>query len=209
VPPEDLILRARVHRFEHLGRGGIAHREAVEIVHSDGVVRAPQRARQRGAQTYGAHRGRFACFGRKRAIQPAIGGRFQAGCSRFHVILRVEVGARGVGRSGGMDDGELLAIPQRLQRRERRVQAEEAIEIDAESPAGLGHRDGGAQVVIALFAVRHHDVQSIGGAALEDGDEYFFAAARRVVGKSRPLQPEWSGADADHGQRGVTKKNSA
>ena len=61
------------------------------------------------------------------------------------------------------------------------MQAEETIEIDdrirsVDIGGGAGNGDGGAEVVVALFAVRDHDVEAIRRAALEDGDEHFFAA---------------------------------
>ena len=70
-----------------------------------------------------------------RASQPS-GGALHAGRSRFHVVLRVEVRARGVGRAAGVDHGEPARVPQRLERRQRRVQAEEAVEVER----GLGAR---------------------------------------------------------------------
>ena len=63
---------------------------------------------------------------------------FTPGVRGLHVVLRVEVRARAVGRAGGVDDGELLRVPQRLERREPRVQAEEAVEIDR----AVGARSG-------------------------------------------------------------------
>ena len=42
------------------------------------------------------------------------------------------------------------------------------------------NRDGGPHLVVALLAVRHHDVQAVGRAALEDGDQNLLARGRRV-----------------------------
>ena len=101
-----------------------------EVLHRDSAVRAAQGARQGRPKADGAHRRDFARHLRQRAIQPAVGGGLQAGRAGLHVILRIEVRARGIGRAGGVHDREMLLIPQRLQRRERRMQPEEAVEID-------------------------------------------------------------------------------
>ena len=50
------------------------------------------------------------------AVQPAIFGGFHAGRAGFHEILRVEMRARGIGRAGGVHDGEMTLLPQRLER---------------------------------------------------------------------------------------------
>ena len=60
------------------------------------------------------------------------------------------------------------------------MQAEEAVEIDgcvfcAIAAVGPRDGDGGAQLVVGLLAVRHHDVQPVGRAALEDRHQNFFA----------------------------------
>jgi len=41
----------------------------------------------------------------ERAVEPSIVGGLHAGSTAFHEILRVEMRARGVGRSRGMHDG--------------------------------------------------------------------------------------------------------
>ena len=73
------------------------------------------------------------------------------------------------------------------------MQAEEAIEVDGGvfTPAGglrgPRHRDGGPHIVVALLAVRHHDVEAVGCAALEDGDQDFLARRGRIRGIERAL----------------------
>ena len=73
-------------------------------------------------------------------------------------------------------------------------------------PAGRGHGDGGPQVVVGLLAVRHHDVQTIGRAALEDGHQNLLARRGRVRGIERALQPQRRRARPHHGQRRIAKK---
>ena len=55
----------------------------------------------------------------------------------------------------------------------------------------------------------HHDVETVGGAALEDGDEDFLARAGGVGGVQGALQPQGRGADADHGEGGIAQEESA
>ena len=109
--------------------------------------RALQRSRQLRRQRDGAER--------RGALVLAVACRYRfsqpsrvlltPGVAALHVVLRVEVRPRVVGRSARVDDGERRASPERLERRQPRVQAEEAVEIDARSPrpwrpAGDGDR---------------------------------------------------------------------
>ena len=68
---------------------------------------------------------------------------FTPGVADLHVVLRVEVRARAVGRAARVHDGQRAVVPERLQRRHARMQAEEAVEIDAAPSlaAGSGDRD--------------------------------------------------------------------
>src|SRR5262249_1414841 len=84
---------------------------------------------------------------RQSAVHPAILCRLHTWRAGLHVVLRVEVRARGVGRAGGVDDGEMLLIVERLGRGERRGKPEEAIEIDGgRGPLRGGVRFGGSSV---------------------------------------------------------------
>ena len=56
--------------------------------------------------------------------------------------------------------------------------------------------------------MRHHDVQAVGRAALEDGDQNLLARAGGVGGVQGALQPQGRGAHADHGEGGIAKKES-
>ena len=113
------------------------------------------------------------------AVEPAIFGAFHAGRAGLHVVLRIEVGAGHIGRAGGVDDGEMALVVERLEGRERRMQAEEAIEVE---DLILRNRDAGAHGVVVLFAVGNDDVEAVGCAALEDDDE----AAAGCWLRSRP-----------------------
>ena len=104
--------------------------------------RAAARAQRHGPERRGAA---SAAMAGEPARQPAVGRALHAGRAGLHVVLRVEVRARRVGRAAGVHDGQPARVPQRLERRQRRVQAEEAVEIEGGpvAPRG-GRRDGDA-----------------------------------------------------------------
>jgi hypothetical protein len=102
------------------------------------------------------------------AVEPAVFSALDAGRAGFHEVLRVEVGAGHVGRAGGVDDGEMALIVERLEGRERGMQAEEAVEID---DLILRDGDAGAHGVVVLLAIGNDDVEAVGCAALEDDDQ--------------------------------------
>ena len=58
-------------------------------------------------------------------------------------------------------------LPERLEGRKRRMQAEEAIEIDDRLS---GNVDAGPHRVILRLGMRHDNVQAVGCAALKDYD---------------------------------------
>src|SRR2546426_12379503 len=91
--------------------------------------------------------------------------------------LRVEVAARGVGRADGVDRGQALRVPPRLQRREPGMEPEVAVEVD---DVRCRHRYPRPFPVIQGVAVRHDHVEPVHGAALEEADEN--RAVRRIAG---------------------------
>src|SRR5437764_5551825 len=65
-----------------------------------------------------------------------------------------------------------MRIPERLQRRQPWVQAEEAIEVDgAFGIVRRRNRDAWARRVVVAFAERHDHVQTVHRAALEDRNQ--------------------------------------
>ncbi len=166
--------RVGVHALED-GRCVVAGAKLLHVVHSDGRAVALQRARQAGADGNGAQRGSIGAGRRQGAIQPSVA--LHPRSARFHKILRIEVGARGIRRAGGFHDGEHLAIPQCLQGLKRWIQPEAAVEIDNRirqvRRAGRGNANGRAKLVVTLLGKRHHHVQSVGGAALKNRHQDF------------------------------------
>src|SRR5208337_2107629 len=103
--------------------------EIINIVDRNGRLQASQYARDRWSHGNGL-KGRFLLPRRQvaqSAIQPSVLCRFDTRRARLHEILRVEVRAVGIGRTGGVHDRQLTLLPERLERRKRRVQAEEAV----------------------------------------------------------------------------------
>ena len=161
--------------------GGIGpHREVVEIAHGQRWGAALQGSRHLPGERHGLQRLlRLSCVARLQiAIQPAVARALHAGRGRLHVVLRVEVGARGIGRARGVHHRQMTRLPPRRKRRHARVQPEEPVEVEGSAtPARARDRDGGSRRVVAGIAVRHHHVESIHGAPLEDRDEQLLARA--------------------------------
>ncbi len=207
------VLRGHVHLFELLGRFGVLHLEAVDSLQRDRRRSPAHRARQYRPQRDRAHRRHLALHLRQRAIHPAILRRLQARRARFHVVLRVEMRSRRVGRAHRVHNRQVLLIEERLERSERRVQSEETVQIDRRAILFRGvvrrPRDGNrrAEVVVGLFAVRHHHVQSVGRAALEDRDQDLLACAGSLARIQSALEPQGRRAHTDHGEGGISKKN--
>ena len=109
-----------------------------------------------------------------------------------------------IGRAGGLDDGQALRVVKRLERRERRVQSEKAVEVNrrARSGAGFGpggagpgNGDGRAQAVIVGLAVRNDHVEAVNRAALKDGDQQL---APRADGRRRAAEKRRREAKGQH-----------
>ena len=190
--------------------------KAADVLHGDGRRRGPRSVRGSTGPSETARTGEgLPGRGGQRAVHPAAGGGLQARRAGLHVVLRVEMRARGVGRAHRFDNRQVPLVEERLQRRKRRMQAEEAIEIDGRILALVARRwpardgDGRAQIVVGLLAVRHHDVQAVGGAALENGHQDLLARRGASCGVKRALQPQRRRACTDHGQGRITKENAA
>ena len=104
------------------------------------------------------------------AVHPAIPSCLQTRRSGFHVILRVKMRPRWIGRAHRIDNRQMLRVEHRLQRGERRVQSEEAVQIHRRGgrAIGLRNRERRAKLVVARFAERNNHVQTIHCAALEN-----------------------------------------
>src|ERR1700723_3293850 len=110
-----------------------ANSEAVHTGQSDGGNFAGEGAWDLGAEREGAKGGVLAAmtevFLLKGAVEPAILSAFEAGRSGLHEVLGIEVGAGHIGRAGGVDNGEMALVVERLEGRQGWVQAEETVKI--------------------------------------------------------------------------------
>src|SRR5205814_4235071 len=132
-------------------------RKFVEAVHRHCWTWAFENSWSLRRQRYGAKRSLrkialvASSFDGEVAIEPAVGGAFVVGRAGLHVILRVEVRARRARAADGLYWRQHLPIVERLERRERRMQSEESIEIDRASDnvaQRLRNRDRGAHRVV-------------------------------------------------------------
>ncbi len=143
-----LLLERRGH---HLARPAGADAELRQLSDGQGGRGALQRARELRRQRDGAERrGALVLAVVQIAVEPAVLRALDARRPALHVVLRVEVRARLVGRSAGVHDGELAALEQRREWRHARVQAEEAVEVDAlrRLASGSGNRDRRPALVV-------------------------------------------------------------
>src|ERR1700704_6072741 len=105
----------------------------------------------------------------------------------------------------------MLLVPQRLERSHGRMQPKEAVKINHTllSVARTRNSNAGTHAVISLLTVRHHDVQSVGGAALEQDDQALLPRRCGFSGINRSRQKAGNNAGANNGQRAILQKNSA
>ena len=181
--PEYLIGSCGVLRFEGVARACAArHAHARDARHRECRRVALQHAGQLGRQRDGAHGPRV--FGivplRDDAIQPSVRCALHAGRAGLHVVLGVEMRPRGIGRSTRMDHCELAPRVQGVQRRQARMQAEVAIEVERAAGAA-GSRDGNRRScgVVLAIAVRHDHVEPVDRPALEHHDQHLAPPGRR------------------------------
>ncbi len=109
---QDLVACPGIHGLKDLRSACIPNREVVQILDGDRILRAPQRARQRGSQAHGPHGRGFSGLDGEGAIQPPTGCTFQTRRARLHIILSVEVRSRRIGRARGVNDRKPPLLPQ-------------------------------------------------------------------------------------------------
>src|SRR5579863_10123733 len=87
------------------------------------------------------------------------------------------------------------------------MQPEESVQIKHRLARNI---DARPHRVILRLAVRDHDVQTIGRAALEDDDQAFRARARAALRRAESGTREKAGhcCGANHGKAAVAKKNA-
>src|SRR5450631_2107914 len=104
-----------------------------------------------------------------------------------------------------MNDGQMPLLPERLKCRQRRMQPEEAVEIDHRLARNI---DAGPHGVVLRFGVRDNDVQAVSGAALKNDDEALGAPAILYCAKGRASEKAWYRRRPDDGERAVAKEDA-
>ena len=119
------------------------------------------------------------------AIQPAVDDRLVARRRAVHEVLRIEVRTRRIGAAGGVEEAEIAALVEAQEIAEGGIQAEEAVERQL---GARRHLDGRTARVVEGIARRHHGVESVGRAALEDRHQDRIGARR--ARRSQPGREE-------------------
>ena len=163
-----------------------------------------------GTECYGAKwRGLFLGRRLQRAVEPPVVRGFHARSARLHVILRVEMRTRRIGRADGLHDRELTILKERLQRREARMKTEETVEVKCSvrtAAARLRNRDRRPQMVVIRLSEWNDDVQAVHRAALKQHDHLFLARRRRR--RNSALQERRQRGHAQHRDPAVLQKIS-
>src|SRR5579872_1421150 len=92
-----------------------------------------------------------------------------------------------------MHHRQMTLVPERLQRRHRWVETEESIQID---DMVVWNTDGRAVLILGRLPVRHHHVQPIGRATLEDHNQLL--SLRLCRGRLRQYAPRQEGRSEEH-----------
>ncbi len=160
-----------------------------------------QRGLQHVAHADRAQRRSAAVAQRQVPPQPPGAQRLFSRRAALHRVHRVKVRVRRIGRPGRVNGRQHAGIPDGFERCERRVQAEEAVEIDRSlvigARAGLLNRQGRTGAVVIAVAKRHQCVQPVHAAALKDTHQHI--AARGLAG-GRKREPRHPGGQA-HAKR--------
>src|ERR1700688_1772161 len=141
----------------------------------------------------------------QRAVEPSVVCRLYAGSARLHKILRIKVRAIRIGRSRRVHDRQVTLLPQGLKGGKRRMQAKESIKIKHVSTRNA---DAGPHGVILRLGMRHHNIQAVSRAPLENHDQPLVARGSLRRAPCSPSEKAWHRRGADHGERAVAKKNS-
>src|SRR3954471_6350364 len=112
---ENGINRLRVHGFEAArdrssARIASTDTEVVNVVHGYGGLGSGEDAREASTHGDGAERGFLLLVNigdMHRPVKPSVFRRFHTRGAGFHIVLRVEMRARAIGRARGVNDGQM------------------------------------------------------------------------------------------------------
>lgn len=118
------------------------------------------------------------------------------GCVALHVVLGIEVRAHGKGAADGVQPAHLPGLMEGKQRTERRMQSEEAVQI--EHPRG-GQADVRPERRVGGITDGHEQIQSVGSATQAHPDQH-----RIIARRARDPRPDRrTGQRADAGGRAL------
>src|ERR1700689_513862 len=103
-----------------------------------------------------------------------------------------------------MHNRELALLPQRLERRKRRMQPEEAVEIEHRFAWNI---DARPHRVILRLGIRHHDVETVRRAPLKNDHQALIARPRLSRAPRGTREKAGYRRRAHNGERAVPKKN--
>src|SRR6266568_5145297 len=104
-----------------------------------------------------------------------------------------------------MNDRKMSLLPERLKCRQRRMQPEEAIEIEHRLAPDV---DAGPHRIVLRLGMRDDDVQPIRSAALKNHDEPLGAPASLDGAVSSAGEKTRHGGSADNGERAVAQEDA-
>ena len=193
----------------------VAREHRADGPHPVRIFRTGRRAaadddRHRDGQGHAFHQTR--CF--HRPAHPAAGAAVRRGQAGLHDVLALEVRPAGIREAGGVHDLQLSRLPQCVQPRKRRVEAEAAVQaqgpLDADRGpqtgiVGVAHRRHGMESVHA--AAQQHDQQprglrTVGGCAVLRGGGHQVQRG----GAAQCLLQEAASTGIDHGHRSAPEE---
>ena len=104
-------------------------------------------------------------------VEPAVPGAEGRVRAVLEDVLAVEVGALAIAGGRRRDDGEPPVAIHRVQRLERRVEAEIAVEVDGALGARWRHREMGPSLAVVPVGIGRYRVQRVQAAAQDDDHE--------------------------------------
>ena len=169
------VLERGGHGFGIDVAGGFGEVEFFQSPHGVGGGLALHDAREAVADAHGADRA-AAGGGDEVAVEPAVGVDGVSGDAGLPGVLLLEVGAGVFVVADGVGGGAEAGIKEGFEGGHARVEAEEAVEVDegvGVACVGGGGADAAAEGGVVLVAVGRDEVEAVGPAAQEEGDEDF------------------------------------
>ena len=85
------------------------------------------------------------------------------------------------------------------------MQSEESIQVDP----SFGNVDGGPHGVVSALPMWHHDIEPVGGAALEDTTSRLLRMPASIAPNAARVRKPGNGVCNNYGKSAIAKKNAA